>query len=96
MAHLSRDDVLQLANLAKLHLTEDEIATFQAELSEILGYVEKLDEVDVSGLKPTTQVAGLTNVTRADTVINYGLTQQELLKNVPATMGAQIKVRRVL
>jgi aspartyl-tRNA(Asn)/glutamyl-tRNA(Gln) amidotransferase subunit C len=96
MAQLSRDDVLGLAKLAKLDLTQEEIAKFQTELSEILGYVEKLSEVDVSGLEPTTQVTGLTNVMRKDEVRNYGLTQQELLKNVPSKQGSDIKVRRVL
>jgi aspartyl-tRNA(Asn)/glutamyl-tRNA(Gln) amidotransferase subunit C len=96
MAQLSRDDVLGLAKLAKLDLTEEEIAKFQTELSEILGYVEKLSEVDVSGLEPTTQVTGLTNVMRKDEVRNYGLTQQDLLKNVPSKQGSDIKVRRVL
>ena len=54
MANLTRDDVLQLARLAKLELTEEEIVKFQHELADILGYVEKLSEVDVTGLKPTT------------------------------------------
>lgn len=96
MTKLSREDVLNLAKLSKLELTEEEIEKFRTELSEILGYVEKLSEVDVAGLKPTTQVTGLTNVMRNDVVKNYGLTQQELLKNVPQKQGGDIKVRRVL
>lgn len=96
MAKLSREDVLNLAKLAKLELTEDEIEKFRTELSDILGYVEKLSEVDVTGLKPTTQVTGLTNVLRKDTEKNYGLDQKALLKNVPDRQGNSIKVRRVL
>ncbi len=96
MAKLSREDVLNLAKLAKLELTEEEIQKFRSELSDILGYVEKLSEVDVTGLKPTTQVTGLTNVMRKDTEKNYGLDQQALLKNVPDRVGNNIKVRRVL
>lgn len=96
MAKLSREDVLKLAGLAKLNLTDDEIEKFQTELSEILGYVEQLSEVDVTGLAPTTQVTGLTNITRKDEVRNYGMDQQALLKNVPARQGNDIKVRRVL
>lgn len=96
MAKLSRDDVLNLAKLAKLKLTEDEIIKYQTELSEILGYVEKLNEADVDGLQPTTQVTGLNNVLRDDKVRNYGIDQEALLKNVPNRKGNEIQVRRVL
>lgn len=96
MAKLSRDDVLNLAQLAKLDLTEEEISQFQHELSDILGFVEQLSEVDVDGLQPTTQVTGLTNVTRPDRIKDYGVDQQALLKNVPSRQGNYIKVRRVL
>lgn len=96
MADLTRDDVLQLARLSKLELSEAEIKQFQAELVEILGFVAKLQEVDVQGLKPTTQVTGLTNVTRADVVKQYQASPEGLLKNLPARQGNSIKVRRVL
>lgn len=96
MAHLTREDVLKLASLSKLDLTEEEIEKFQHELSDILGYVEKLSEVDVTGLKPTTQVTGLTDITRKDQLINYGTGTEALLKNVPSRSGNNIKVRRVL
>lgn len=96
MTKLSRDDVLNLARLAKLELTEEEIEKFRTELSDILGYVEKLSEADVTGLQPTTQVTGLTNVTRDDVIGDYGVDQQALLKNVPDRQGNSIKVRRVL
>lgn len=96
MAKLSRDDVLKLAKLAKLNLTEEEIEKFRTEISAILGYVEKLSEVDVTGLEPTTQVTGLRNILRKDSERNYGLDQVALLKNVPNKQGASIKVRRVL
>lgn len=96
MADLTNDDVLQLARLSKLKLTDEEIETFKRELDEILGYVEKLSEVDVTGLQPTTQVTGLTNVMRNDDIKDYGVSQEELLKNVPQKLGKHIKVRRVL
>lgn len=96
MTDLTREDVLKLARLTKLELTEDEITKFQKELGEILGYVDSLSEVDVTNLQPTTQVTGLTNITREDTVRAYQADQQALLKNVPARQGNNIKVRRVL
>ncbi len=96
MADLTREDILQLARLAKLELTDEEIKKFQNELGDILGYVEKLSEVDVKGLKPTTQVTGLVNVMRNDEIKPYQADQQALLKNLPDRQGNNIKVRRVL
>jgi aspartyl-tRNA(Asn)/glutamyl-tRNA(Gln) amidotransferase subunit C len=96
MADLTRDDVLKLAQLARLDLADDEVETFKNELDEILQYVEMLDNVDVSGLEPTSQVTGLVNVTRDDTAKNYGYTPDDLLKNVPERQDDLIKVKRML
>jgi aspartyl-tRNA(Asn)/glutamyl-tRNA(Gln) amidotransferase subunit C len=96
MADLTRDNVLKLAQLARLDLSADEVETFKNELDEILHYVEQLDTVDVSGLEPTSQVTGLENVTRDDTIKDYGYTPEDLLKNVPETQDAQIKVKRMI
>lgn len=96
MAKLSRDDVLKLAQLARLSLTDEEVDEFSDELSEILGYVEQLGSVDVTGLLPTNQVTGLTNVTRPDEIKDYGYPASELLKNVPQTEAGQIKVKRMI
>lgn len=96
MSKLSRDDVLKLAALSKLRLGDDEVEKLQSELTEILNYVEILNEVDTSGLQPTYQVTGLTNVTREDEVKDYGYQVEELLKNAPALRDGQFKVKRVL
>lgn len=96
MSKLTRDDVLKLASLSRLKLTDDEVAKFQAELSEILNYVEMLDKVDVSGLEPTYQVTGLSNVTRKDEINEYQAKPTDLLKNAPATQDGQFKVKKVL
>jgi aspartyl-tRNA(Asn)/glutamyl-tRNA(Gln) amidotransferase subunit C len=96
MAKLTRDDVLKLARLARLELSEAEIEEFRGELSEILQYVEQLQSVDVEGLQPTNQVTGLTNVMREDEIKDYGYPTAELLKNVPQTQDEQIKVKRML
>lgn len=96
MAKLSNEDVLKLATLAKLKLTEDEVKKFQSEISDILDFVEQLHKVDVDDLKATSQVTGLENATRDDEVIEYGVSQAELLKNVPEVDGTSIKVKRVL
>lgn len=96
MSKLSREDVLKLAHLSRLKLSEQEIEKFRSELSEILSYVEKLDKADTKGLKPTYQLTGLKNVSRDDTIGDYQAKPKELLKNAPATQDGQFKVRRVL
>jgi aspartyl-tRNA(Asn)/glutamyl-tRNA(Gln) amidotransferase subunit C len=96
MSKLSRDDVLKLASLSKLRLSEAEIERLRAELSEILNYVEILDQVDTEGLEPTYQVTGLKNVMREDELETYGYETADLLKNVPAVQDGQFKVKRVL
>lgn len=96
MAKLTREDVLKLARLARLRLSDEEIDEYSTELTSILQYVEQLQAVDVSGLEPTNQVTGLTNVTREDVIKNYGYEPAELLKNLPDQQDGQIKVKRML
>ncbi|HET6864054.1 MAG TPA: Asp-tRNA(Asn)/Glu-tRNA(Gln) amidotransferase subunit GatC [Candidatus Saccharimonadales bacterium] len=96
MSKLSRDDVLKLAALSKLRLSDEEIENLRGELSEILNYVGQLNDVDTSGLKPTYQVTGLVNVSRPDVTKDYGYKTGELLKNAPALLDKQFKVKRVL
>lgn len=96
MSKLSRDDVLKLAALSKLRLSDEEVEKLKVELSEILNYVEILNQVDVTGLEPTYQVTGLKNVMRSDEPRDYGYDVHELLKNAPAVEKGQFKVKRVL
>jgi aspartyl-tRNA(Asn)/glutamyl-tRNA(Gln) amidotransferase subunit C len=96
MAKLTRDDVLKLARLARLQLTDDEVAEYSEELSEILQYVEQLGSIDVAGLEPTNQITGLTNVTRSDEIQDYGYQPAELQKNLPEAEDDLIKVNRMI
>ena len=96
MSKLSRDDVLKLARLSRLRLSDEEVEKFSSELSEILDYVEKLNSVDVAGLAPTYQVTGLKNVMRPDEVKDYGYKPADLLTGAPDKQDNQFKVKRVL
>ncbi len=96
MTEITVDDVLKLARLSKIQLTEEELNEFSEEFSQIIKYVEQLSNVDVKGLEPTSQVTGLTNVMRADELIDYGVSIDDLLKNVPDLEYNQIKVKRVI
>ena len=59
-------DVRYTAQLARLNLSEEEIAKFQSQLSQVLNYVEKLKEVDVSGVEPTAHAYPTFNIFRKD------------------------------
>lgn len=87
---------MKLARLARISLTDAEVDEFSGELSAILQYVEQLSAVDTTGLQPTNQVTGLTNVMRKDEVIDYGYTPADLLAGVPAIRDGQIQVRRMI
>lgn len=96
MAKLTRDDIVQLAQLARLQLSESEISKLQSELGSILGYVEQLNDVDVSGLMPTSQVTGLTNVMRADEPVDYTVDHEVMTRQLPAKHDAYIQVKRMV
>lgn len=96
MAKLSRKDVLNLARLSRLKLTDSEIKQFQSEISTILGYVEQLQSVKLDNIDPTYQVTGLSNVMRADKLIDYEAKPKDLIKSAPAIHDDHIKVNRML
>lgn len=87
---------MKLARLARLTITDEEVEKYRAELSEILKYVEQLQNVDVEGLEPTSQVTGLKNVMAEDEVVDYGVTPDDLLAIAPATEGRHVKVKRMI
>ena len=76
-------DVKYVAHLARISLTPDEEQKIGAQLGNILGYIEKLRELDVSGVEPTAHAVPLINVVRADEV-RPSLPTEEALQNAPA------------
>lgn len=96
MSAITVDDVKHLAQLSALYVTDQEAEELRKQLEEILNYVDQLNEVDTEGLEPTYQVGGLQNVMRPDTVIDYGVSREDLMKNAPETEGPHIKVKKVL
>ena len=63
---IGREQVLHVARLARLRLGEDEIELMSSELSKILDHIEKIEELDLEGVEPTSHVVALENVLRAD------------------------------
>ena len=96
MSTISIDDVKKLATLSALRMTDEEARAMQADLTQILGYVEQLQAVDTDNVTPTYQVHYLETVTRPHQVIDYGVGQQELLKNAPKQTAGSIVVPRVI
>ncbi|MEI7689584.1 MAG: Asp-tRNA(Asn)/Glu-tRNA(Gln) amidotransferase subunit GatC [Candidatus Saccharibacteria bacterium] len=96
MTQITREDVLHLAQLSSLKLDDSEVDGLQANISDILGYVENLNKLDATGVEPTYQVTGLSNVWREDTVIDYGLSREALLDLAPESTDNQVKVPKVL
>jgi aspartyl-tRNA(Asn)/glutamyl-tRNA(Gln) amidotransferase subunit C len=88
-------DVKYVAHLARLALTPEEEQKIGAQLGSILGYIEKLKEVDVSGVEPTAHAFPLVNVTRPDEV-RPSLTNEEALMNAPAKANGLFMVPKIV
>ena len=92
---LSKEQVLHIARLAKLGLTQDEVEKMSEQLSNILENFEILNKVDTDGVPPTAQPNALTNVLKDD-VVKPSLPQDEVLANAPQRDGDYIRVKVVL
>ena len=88
-------DVKYVAQLARLSLSPDEEQKMGAQLGHILGYIEKLKEVDVSGVEPTAHAFPLVNVTRRDEV-RPSMSHQEALRNAPAQANGLFIVPKIV
>lgn len=92
---ISAQDVEYLAHLARIQLSAEEIRRFAGELSEILGYVEKLKRVDTEGVAPTSHVLPLANVFREDQT-RPSLAPGEALANAPDPEGPFFRVPKII
>jgi aspartyl-tRNA(Asn)/glutamyl-tRNA(Gln) amidotransferase subunit C len=88
-------DVKYVADLARIALTPDEEAKLGAQLGQILGYIEKLGELDVSQVEPTAHAVPLVNVTRPDE-IRPSLPHDEALRNAPRQAGGLFIVPQIV
>lgn len=92
---LNRDEVIKIAQLARIALSDDEVEKFRKDLSTVLDYVEELKKVDVTGLEEVSQVTGLVNVQREDKAIDYG-NREEILSQAPEIKDGYYKVKSIL
>jgi aspartyl-tRNA(Asn)/glutamyl-tRNA(Gln) amidotransferase subunit C len=92
---LSREEVLHIARLARVALSEDEITRLSEQLSNLLEHFEVLQQVDTEGVPPTTQSVTLQSVMREDEVAP-SLPSEDILANAPRRDSDCFRVRAVL
>lgn len=92
---LTRDQVRHVAELAKLKLTDAEVVLFQQQLSAILEYAARLEELDTAAISPTASILPLQNVMRPD-IPRDSCPRDAMLRNAPDTEGEFIRTKAVL
>jgi aspartyl-tRNA(Asn)/glutamyl-tRNA(Gln) amidotransferase subunit C len=95
---ISREEVVHVARLARLALTEEEILLYGEQLGRILGHADRVTSLDTEGVPPTAQAIALANVFRPD-VLNEPapcLSQEQALANGPAVEAGHFRVPRIL
>ena len=95
MSKITADDVRKVAQLARLDLPDDTIATYTGQLERILDYVDQLQAVDTEGVLPTTRAVEVVNATREDTVVDTDV-RQDLLDQAPQREGDLFRVPKIL
>ena len=91
---IGEDDVRYVAKLARLRLEQDEIGRMTSELGKILSHIDKMSELDTSGVLPTAHVLDVANVTRPDKPAE-SLPRAEALRNAPAVSDDCFRVPRM-
>ena len=93
---MTRIDLKPVAHLARLHLTEEELAFFETQVAQILSFVEKLNELQgLENVIPTSHPLSLSDVFRNDTPID-GIAIEEVLKHAPLARGRFFEVPKVI
>ena len=81
---ISKEDVIKVAELARLEFSDDETRKFTEQLGSILGYIDRLNELDTDNVEPTSHVLDISTPLREDNVVKL-LTIEEVLQNAPET-----------
>jgi len=91
---ISIEDTKHVAKLARLELTDEETEKFSRQLGDILGYVEQMNEIDTTDVKPMAHPFDVVNVMREDEVY-YDNTKEELMQNAPEEEDGFFKVPKI-
>ncbi len=92
---LTQEEVGKIADLARLEFSGQELQAFQAQLSSILNYIEKLSALNVEGIEPTAHAVEISTPFRED-ILQPNTTLEDSLKNAPEREATLFKVPRVL
>ncbi len=92
---IDEKEIVKVANLARLDLADDEKAEFSKQLNDIIEYVEKINELDTSGVKPADHIVEMKNVTREDSVAK-SLEISDIEKIAPDFDRGHIVVPRII
>jgi aspartyl-tRNA(Asn)/glutamyl-tRNA(Gln) amidotransferase subunit C len=92
---ITPQEVTHVANLARLHMSQEEVEEMTRQLDDILTYVAKLNELDTEGVVPTTHTISIVNAFREDEV-KPSLEREETLANAPRQNGEFFVVPRVI
>ena len=93
---ITREDVLHLAKLSNLRLSEEQIEPLKKDLDNIVSYISQLDELDTEGIEPTYQCFDMQNVWREDVIEEFEANREDLLNLTVESEDHQIKVPKVL
>lgn len=94
---LNKEDIMHIAELARIGLREDEIEKYQRELSLILDYFKKLENADTDSIEPIGHIAGVENVLRSDEVLeSEESVKKGIFDNFPDTRNNKVKVKSIL
>ena len=94
---LSKNEVKHIAGLARIGLKKREIEKYRKDISAVLGYFKKLEELDTENIEPVGHITETLNVTREDKEKNFAEPgKKRIIKNIPETKDECLKVRSVL
>jgi len=92
---ITENDIVKVANLARLELSADDIRDMVDKVGDILTYIDKLNELNTDGIEPTTHAISVSNAFRDD-VVKESLPQEKALQNGPLQNGEAFVVPRVI
>ncbi len=88
-------DIHKVASLARLELSDDEASRYQAQLGQIITYIDKLGEHDLDDAEPTAHALPVADMVRAD-VSSQGLSHEAVMSNAPRSVAGQFQIPKVI
>lgn len=93
---IKREEILHLADLSNIALSDEEVDSLQNDLNGIIGYISQLDELDTAKIEPTYQVFEMENVWRGDEMVEQDASREQLILLSKKSRENQVEVPKVL